>query len=282
MRGLSRIRGALTVAAVLVIAVVLYVAGAALTLAAERRGVTGRRPWAFAARLMMCVAVMSSLVGTLAIAADDDDTFDVLARELLLGFNTTIPIHLSDIVGRLPRVAIWPYVDRACASPSLASKFNDQLRSALLQQGSDRYIFVDQTNLTAVIKHLVETGQGGSDPVDGVAGLLDDTALLRANLFATLASFSPKSVTVFVDTCYSGIGRGGETLIASARGIAINPRASPIPANFTVFSAASGAQISSGLDETEHGLFSYFLMKGLEGNADGDGDRKITASELHA
>ncbi len=70
--------------------------------------------------------------------------------------------------------------------------------------------------------------------------------------------------------------------LASARGLAINPKASTIPANFTVFSAASGSQISSGFDETKQGLFSYFLMKGLEGNADTDGDRIITAGELHA
>ena len=37
-----------------------------------------------------------------------------------------------------------------------------------------------------------------------------------------------------------------------------------------------------GFDEPKQGLFSYFLMKGLEGNADANGDRRITAGELHA
>ena len=31
-----------------------------------------------------------------------------------------------------------------------------------------------------------------------------------------------------------------------------------------------------------HGMFSYFLMKGMEGEADANNDNEITAGELHA
>ena len=41
-------------------------------------------------------------------------------------------------------------------------------------------------------------------------------------------------------------------------------------------------QISSGLKEAEHGIFSYFLMKGLEGKADLNKDKEITNGELLA
>lgn len=41
-------------------------------------------------------------------------------------------------------------------------------------------------------------------------------------------------------------------------------------------------QTAKLLPEAEHGLFSYWLMKGMEGQADGNGDRAITAGELHA
>ena len=40
-------------------------------------------------------------------------------------------------------------------------------------------------------------------------------------------------------------------------------------------------QISSGYKEANHGLFSYYLMKGLEGDADANNDKKITNGELH-
>ena len=41
-------------------------------------------------------------------------------------------------------------------------------------------------------------------------------------------------------------------------------------------------QISSGIKEVKHGIFSYYLMKGLEGNADSNNDKKITNGELLA
>ena len=40
-------------------------------------------------------------------------------------------------------------------------------------------------------------------------------------------------------------------------------------------------QISRPLEEAKHGMFSYFLMKGMEGDADTNADKKITALELH-
>jgi hypothetical protein len=119
-------------------------------------------------------------------------------------------------------------------------------------------------------------------PYDGEPSLLDGTALLRRELFEVIGKAKPKSATIFLDTCYSGLSRGKETLLASARPIFIRAKEQSVPQGFTVLSAASGQQISSGLKEAKHGLFSYYLMKGMEGGADANKDRKITASELHA
>jgi hypothetical protein len=119
-------------------------------------------------------------------------------------------------------------------------------------------------------------------PSDGAPSLLEETSLLRNELFEVIGNAKPKSATIFLDTCYSGLGRGKETLLASARGIVITAKQKSIPDGFTVLSAASGQQISSGLDEAKHGLFSYYLMKGMEGGADANKDKKITAGELHA
>jgi uncharacterized caspase-like protein len=52
--------------------------------------------------------------------------------------------------------------------------------------------------------------------------------------------------------------------------------------NFTIFSASQLDQISSGLKEAKHGIFSYYLMKGLEGKADANNDKDITNGELLA
>jgi hypothetical protein len=117
-------------------------------------------------------------------------------------------------------------------------------------------------------------------PYDGLPRLLEDSAIKRDQLFADIQKANPKSVTVFLDTCYSGTTRGTDMLIAS-RPIAIRALKQSIPSNFTVFSAAAGDQTSKPLEEAKHGMFSYFLMKGMEGDADTNADNKITAQELH-
>ena len=118
-------------------------------------------------------------------------------------------------------------------------------------------------------------------PYDGAPELLEDTAVSRERLFSDIAAANPRSVTVFLDTCYSGTTRGPEMLVAS-RPIAIRAKAQAIPDGFTVMTAAAGDQTAKPLEEAKHGMFSYFLMKGMEGDADANQDNQITAKELHA
>ena len=118
---------------------------------------------------------------------------------------------------------------------------------------------------------------------DSDPDLLDRTALSRTELFKEIITLKPNSVTIFLDTCYSGVSRDEETLLASARPVRVVAKEQDeIPNNFTIFSASKLNQISSGLKEANHGIFSYFLMKGLEGKADSNQDKKITNGELLA
>jgi hypothetical protein len=116
-------------------------------------------------------------------------------------------------------------------------------------------------------------------PADGDRDLLDETSILRDDLIASAKG--AKTITLFLDTCYSGGTRTNEVLLADARPIAIVPDKSALPSNVTVLAAASGSQLSSTYEAAQQGLFSYWLMKGLEGDADTNKDKKITAGELH-
>ncbi len=118
---------------------------------------------------------------------------------------------------------------------------------------------------------------------DSDPDLLSRTALSRTELFKEIISLNPKSVTMFMDTCYSGVSRNEEILLASARPIRIvADEQEGVPDNFTIFTASQLDQISSGLKEANHGIFSYYLMKGLEGKADTNKDKQITNGELLA
>ena len=116
-------------------------------------------------------------------------------------------------------------------------------------------------------------------PADGHRDLLDETSILRDDLIASATG--AKTITLFLDTCYSGGTRTNEVLLADARPIAIIPDVSILPQHVTILAASSGSQLSSTYEAAQQGLFSYWLMKGLEGDADTNKDKKITTGELH-
>ena len=68
--------------------------------------------------------------------------------------------------------------------------------------------------------------------------------------------------------------------MASARPLVITKVEQKYPDNFTVLSASSPDQISFSNPSLRHGIFSFYLMKGLEGKADINRDGKSTVKEL--
>ena len=120
-------------------------------------------------------------------------------------------------------------------------------------------------------------------PQNADTDMLSISSISRNNLFKEINNLNPKSVTIFFDACYSGTSRDNKSLIDSARPVKIlKDVENDIPENFTIFSASQLNQMSSGLKNGEHGIFSYYLMKGLEGLADQNKDKKITNGELQA
>lgn len=131
------------------------------------------------------------------------------------------------------------------------------------------------------------SGHGIPDAKTKKTGLLPfdvdpnySVGLALKDLYKSLGSLNARSVTVFLDTCFSGQGREKQTLLADARGIQIVPKERGVPSNITVLSAATAGQISGPIKDKEHGLFTYYLLKGLGGAADGDKDKKLTIAEL--
>ena len=75
-------------------------------------------------------------------------------------------------------------------------------------------------------------------------GYLRALSILRAELFDDIKASKPRSVTVFLDTCYSGATLSEEMPIAG-RPIVIKANEQPIPENFTLLTAAAGDQIAN-------------------------------------
>ena len=120
-------------------------------------------------------------------------------------------------------------------------------------------------------------------PHDVDPELLERTAISNSELIELIRRTSPKSALVFLDSCFSGLARTGEALLPSLRPLRITPRESfKLPDNFTVMSASASDEVSSSSSTLGHGLFSYFLMRGLEGSADEDKDQRISVTEMEA
>ena len=100
-------------------------------------------------------------------------------------------------------------------------------------------------------------------------------------LYRDLANMGTKSVTVFLNACFTGQTRDSQMLIANTRPLRIKLVESEIPDSITVLAAATGSQISGALEEKEHELFTYYVLKGLGGDADDNKDRTITLTELN-
>ncbi len=102
-------------------------------------------------------------------------------------------------------------------------------------------------------------------------------------LYANLEKMEARSVTVFIDACFSGQSPGGQ-LVRNASGIRVVP-AQQAPAAMAVISAARADQMASWDRAARQGLFTRHLLLGLNGAADqtryGNADGFITLQEVH-
>ncbi len=119
-------------------------------------------------------------------------------------------------------------------------------------------------------------------PYNAHRELIEETAINQTKIIGAIQSAQPRSVTMFIDACYSGQARSGETLLASAKPVALKSSASAYPESFTVMTASQPDQISWSSPNLKHGIFSFYVMKGLEGDADENKDGKITVGELQS
>lgn len=99
-------------------------------------------------------------------------------------------------------------------------------------------------------------------PVDGYGSDVS-TGYKVDELYATLGQLPSKSVTVFLDACFSGTKREGG-MLASARGVAIKAKKANPKGKMVVFSAAQGDETAYPYNEQCHGMFTYFLLKKLQ------------------
>lgn len=102
--------------------------------------------------------------------------------------------------------------------------------------------------------HLLPTDASGTD---------FESCFELEQLYARLDDMPTKSVTVFLDACFSGATRGNEMLFAE-RFVEYEVEDVVAKGNTVVFSATAGNQTAMAYDDQQHGFFTYYLLKNLQ------------------
>ena len=121
-------------------------------------------------------------------------------------------------------------------------------------------------------------------PVDADPDDLYSTALPMDEMQNVLARIEAERVTVFLDACYSGAA-GGRTF-ASTKTRAVNvddiflDRLTRSKGR-AIVTASRPSELSIELAELGHGIFTYYLVRGLQGYADLNRDGIVSLQELY-
>ena len=150
----------------------------------------------------------------------------------------------------------------------------------------------DKASRTDLVKYLEEwlpknvsrdsrvyffySGHGAPDPEKGTAYLvpwdgdpefLQSSAYPLSLLYKDLTSLEAKEIVVFLDSCFSGAG--GRSLIAANLRPLVTVQDSPrLGSKLSVLTASTGGEVAESSDAKGHGLFTYYLLRGLQGDAD--------------
>ncbi|MCX5787748.1 MAG: caspase family protein, partial [Elusimicrobia bacterium] len=95
---------------------------------------------------------------------------------------------------------------------------------------------------------------------------IDQTGYSLKRLYDQLAKLPAARVVVVLDSCFSG--GGSRSVIARGARPLVTVTLQAVPSNLTVISASGGNQVSNSYEAKGHGLFTYFLLKGLKEKGD--------------
>ena len=132
--------------------------------------------------------------------------------------------------------------------------------------------------------HGLSRGEGDSAmgylmPVEGKRDSPAATAISMAELQRWFAQYRAKHVLYVADACYSGLSIGTRSVGLSPETKAYVREVTKRPVRVALVAGNSGQEAH---EYQGHGLFTWFLLEGWKGGADGNRDGLVTTDELAA
>jgi hypothetical protein len=129
----------------------------------------------------------------------------------------------------------------------------------------------------------MEKGEPYLVPFDADTRFIEQTGYKLISFYQDLHKLKVKRVYVFLDSCFSGVAsRAAEMLVKGARPALIHvEQVRPPTSSIISLNATSTGQISNAYPEKRHGLFTYYLLRGIKGEADEDQDGWSSMKEVY-
>lgn len=187
--------------------------------------------------------------------------------------------YLIDKKGmNLPKENVKLYVNSKATRATILYEGLNWLAEEL-RPGDEAYIFFsghgDVTNMDAQ-QDILKTGylltyESEKDKYETTALKMED--FLKE--FHLIASKKKATVRVIMDVCHSGIGMKSGGILSMMEMVGQFD-----PDKQILITSCKYDQLSYEYESLQNGVFTYFLMQGLKGAADEDGDEIVTLDEL--
>jgi hypothetical protein len=167
------------------------------------------------------------------------------------------------------------------------AKFNEIFGSESSHKGR-LYNFVKKDISKVFIYYVghgapdLETGEAYFVPVDANPQFIKNSGYKLQTFYNNLSKIPAKKITVVLDSCFSGNSEKGMLFKGISPSLVKVKKEYNGPANAVIITSAAVDQVSTWYPEKKHSLFTYYFLKGVQGEADMNKDKKITIGELKA
>jgi len=190
--------------------------------------------------------------------------------------------YLKEYIG-IPDEHIFFLTDQGATQAEIKSLLGTKIKR---KAGKDDTVIIFYAGHGAVETDPLDPDGDGFEkyllPYDARLDDLYSTAIAMKEVKTIFQRINAERLIFIADTCYSGASGGRTTLASKTRATLSEKFFERISKGKgrVIISACSANEISKEDDTLKHGVFSYYLLKGLKGAGDFDGDGIITVGEL--